>query len=246
MQSNLIYPQFASCLVLAIDRPRKLPATVFVLQVVTFTAQAALFFGVPDFYVWPYNISWLAEVSRTCLLLGIMLVMPMRDPRLDALGSGANDIASPYEAPSNKRRSPEDNITLWQWMSVSWMGIMITLGQQRQLHDEDVWHLPYQFQHERLYQLFHDVQGTVTRRVLSVNAPDLVITSVLGILDSLLSMLPIVLLKDLLASLEGPEPDVHVAAVYAIFICITNLLRSQCGVFSLWYSRRCYERRAAK
>lgn len=229
---------------LAIDRPRTLPGAVCLLHAATFGVQLALLLGVPDLYRWPYCQIWLSELSVTGLSLGIMTAMPLRDPSLGhrASGTDAERIALPFETPSNKLRSPEDSLTLWQWMTVTWMTPLIGLGAGRQLHSEDVWSLPYQFQHGRLYRLFHNVKGTVTSRVVKVNAPDLIITSILGILDSLLSMLPIVLLKALLTAMEGSNPDVRVATVYAVLICITNLFRSQCGVFSLWYTRRCYER----
>ncbi|EFX00086.1 ABC bile acid transporter [Grosmannia clavigera kw1407] len=239
-----LVPCLASCLLLAIDRPRTLPGAVYLLHAATLAIQLALLLGVPDLYRWPLCPLWLSEISVTGLSLAIMTTMPLRDPSLGnrASGTDGETIALPFETPSNKLRSPEDALTLWQWMTVSWMGPLIGLGYTRQLHSEDVWNLPYQFQHGRLYRLFQDVRGTVTSRVVKVNTPDLIITSVLGILDSLLSMLPIVFLKALLASMEGSNPNVRVATIYAVLICITNLLRSQCGVFSLWYARRCYER----
>lgn len=192
-------------------------------------------------YHWPLNLTWLAEMSVTGLSILIMIFMPIRDPLL--CSGGENDkIGSLYETPSSKCRSPEDDINIVQWISVSWMAPLVSLGASRQLQDADVWHLPFQFQHARLYRLFHDVKGSVTARILKVNAPDLIITSLLGIVDSCLSMLPIVLLKQLLASMEGPDASVRVASIYAFFIFVSNVVRAQAGIFSLWFTRRCYER----
>ncbi|ERS97272.1 hypothetical protein HMPREF1624_06603 [Sporothrix schenckii ATCC 58251] len=236
-----VVPCFISAILLAIDRPRSLPSSVLFIYTSTLFVQIALLFGVPGLSEWPLNLTWLAEMSVTSLSIGIMMAMPMRDPRL-GLGRGDDRIAGIFETPSIKSRSPEDNLNMYQWMTVNWMAPVISLGATRQLQDEDVWHLPFEFQHARLYRLFHDVKGSVTARIIKVNTPDLIITSLLGILDSMLSMLPIILLKLLLASMEGPQASVRVASVYAVFICITNIARAQAGVFSLWFTRRCYER----
>ncbi|CAK7568673.1 MAG: hypothetical protein SEPTF4163_006672, partial [Sporothrix epigloea] len=236
-----VVPCVVSSLLLTIDRPRALPGAVMFIYSVTLVVQIALLFGVPILSEWPLNLTWLAQMSVTGLSVAVMAVMPMRDPRLGR-GTGNDKIAAPFETPSIKLRSPEDNLTLYQWMSVNWMAPVISLGATRQLQDDDIWHLPFEFQHARLYRLFLEVKGTVASRLVSVNAPDLIITSLLGILDSILSMLPIVLLKQLLAAMEGAHPSVRVASTYAIFICVANIARAQAGIFSLWFSRRCYER----
>ncbi|EPE10834.1 hypothetical protein F503_05929 [Ophiostoma piceae UAMH 11346] len=236
-----VAPCVITALLLAIDRPRTVPGTVFVIHSITLTTQTALLFGVPELSQWPGSLTWLAEMSITGLSLAVMMFMPMRDP---LIGNGAeNDkIATLFETPSLKNRSPEDNLNLYQWMTASWMAPMISLGNARQMNDEDIWHLPFEFQHARLYRLFHDVKGSVTTRIVTVNAPDLIITSLLGIADSVLSMLPIVLLKQMLSSMEGPDAGRRVAAIYAFIICVINILRAQAGIFALWYTRRCYER----
>ena len=79
-------------------------------------------------------------------------------------------------------------MTLWQFMSVAWMAPLISLGKRKQLNDEDVWLLPYEFQHNRLHYLFRDVQGSVIKRLLKVNGLDLVVTTLLGILESVASI----------------------------------------------------------
>ncbi|CAK7268329.1 hypothetical protein SEPCBS119000_003006 [Sporothrix epigloea] len=236
-----VVPCFVSSLILAIDRPRSLPGAVMFIYAAMIVIQITLLFGVTELSGWPLSLTWLAEMSVSGLSIAIMANMPMRDPRLGQ-GIENDKIAAPFETPSIKLRSPEDNLTLYQWMSVNWIAPVIGLGASRQLQDEDIWHLPFEFQHARLYRLFNEVRGSVASRLVKVNAPDLIITSLLGILDSILSMLPIVLLKQLLAAMEGTNPSVRVASVYAIFICVANITRAQAGIFSLWYSRRCYER----
>ena len=132
------------------------------------------------------------RVSELCLIILVMLtilMMPMRTPDLDA-----SDVCRPFRPPTYYLRSPEDNMTLWQFMTVAWMAPLISLGKCRQLNDEDVWLLPYEFQHSRLHYLFRELRGSVIIRLLQANALDLIITTLLGILESAASVFAISLL----------------------------------------------------
>lgn len=108
--------------------------------------------------------------------------MPLRDPKLPSGGIGAAS-----EKPDHLLRSPEDDLTLWQFMSVSWMSPMISVGTQRQLNSEDVWKLSFEFQHRLLHEKFRDLGGSVVRRLLFANGLDLLILGGLGTLEALSS-----------------------------------------------------------
>ena len=185
----------------------------------------------------PRIITWVAGVALPLASIVLMLNMPMRDPLLDPTG-----IAKPFDEPTAALRSPEDIITLWQWMTVSWMGPLIKIGYKRQLEDEDVWFLPYEFHHNRVHVLFRELSGTVFVRLLKANGVDLLITTLLGVLETSLELADPVLLKQLLAALTSEEPDVRAAIVYAGITLFARLVKTQSGVFSLWYARRNYER----
>lgn len=98
----------------------------------------------------------------------VILMMPLRDPSLPS-----SDISKVGEIPSSQRRSPEDNLRLWEFLSVSWMGPMISIGKSRQLHEEDVWALGFEFQHKRLHETFRQLKGSVIRRLLRANGIDI-------------------------------------------------------------------------
>lgn len=183
------------------------------------------------------TVTWLLEMVITLASITFIVNMPMRDPLLDK-----RDVCTPYQTPTSALRSPEDGFTLWNWMSVGWMAPIVKAGCQRQLHDEDVWKLPLEFQHDRLHRLFRDVKGSVLVRILKANAPDLILTTFLGILESLCALLPILFLKQLLTALEGEHPNRKVAAVYGVFILLARLISAQSGIFNLWFCRRAYER----
>ena len=50
------------------------------------------------------------------------------------------------------------------------------------------------------------------------------------------------LLQQLLQSLENPSSPSRASISYAALSLLARLIASQSAVFSLWYSRRCYER----
>ena len=122
------------------------------------------------------------EILAALSIIVIILQMPLREPRLPK-----DQIGSQSEAPTCQLRSPEDNLTLWQFMSVSWMSPLISLGSTRQIDEIDVWSLGYEFQHTYLHDAFRQLRGSVTSRLLAANGRDLVIMSLLAILESLAS-----------------------------------------------------------
>ena len=105
--------------------------------------------------------------------------MPLRDPEL------SNDnISAPYDPPSKKDRSPEDRLSPWLFMTVSWMNPLINAGSKRQLEDDDVWELGHEFQHKGLHDKFRELKGSVVRRLLAANGVDLIILTCLALSEA--------------------------------------------------------------
>jgi hypothetical protein len=100
----------------------------------------------------------------------VILMMPMRPASLST-----DSISKAGTIPSDTERSPEDNLRLWQFLSVSWIAPLITIGNKQQVEESDVWLLGYQFQHRRLHEAFRVLRGTVTRRLFRANGIDVCI-----------------------------------------------------------------------
>ncbi|KAK4188759.1 putative ATP-dependent permease [Podospora australis] len=233
-------PSVVSALILAIERPSTVPGTVFVVQLALILVEFALFMVVPG----AVGNGWLQILSTWaggCLLplfsLGTMANMPIRDPSMDFTG-----ISKPFAEPSHLDRSPEDRITLFQWMTVSWLAPLIKNGSKKKLNEEDVWFLAYEFHHRRLHMLFRDLTGSVLSRLLKANGLDLLIITSLGILETSMEVAEPVFLKQLLGALTSSEPSKRTAMTYAGILLFTRLCRAQSGVFTIWFSRRAYER----
>ncbi len=108
----------------------------------------------------------------------IIVNMPLRDPGLSTKG-----ISPVFSTPTVELRTPEDNLTPWQYMSVSWMAPLISKGVTKEMEDEDVWDLGYEFKHGRLYDAFKQLKGSVTRRIFVANGMDLVVSTSFSLLQ---------------------------------------------------------------
>jgi len=167
----------------------------------------------------------------------VILMMPLRDPSLPSCS-----ISKPFTDATASLRSPEDNLTLWQFMTVSWMTPLIRTGFKRQLDDGDVWKLGFEFQHRGLHNNFRRLRGTVMQRLLTANGIDLVIITALGVLETVLGFAVPVLLQKILSSMQDATAPKSAAITYAAITMGVQLIKCQSGIFSLWFGRRCYER----
>jgi hypothetical protein len=105
----------------------------------------------------------------------IMFLMPFRLP--SAISA---DISTYSQQPGDDYRSPEDNLRLWQFLSVSWMAPLLSIGRKRQLNESDVWLLPFEFQHKGLNEKFHELKGSVLYRLLQANGIDILIITLIA------------------------------------------------------------------
>ncbi|EXJ57648.1 ATPase [Cladophialophora yegresii CBS 114405] len=219
-------------------RPRTASVLLFVDLLVIFIAGAYLL--AVGFYK-DFNVrnAVLTFASTTLAAISIAMVvsMPLRDPSLSRAA-----ISRPFSVPSSAFRSPEDDLTLLQWMTVSWIAPLIRVGNKRQLNDEDVWLLPYEFQHRQLHDTFRELKGSVVRRLLKANWIDLVLLTILAIIELAANYSAPVILQKLLQAMESIDIEKRSAIQWALLILVVRLIAAQSAVFSLWFGRRCYER----
>ena len=170
-----------ACLLTTIHRPTTTPKSLLVLYISILVSQFTVLID-------SISILRTKDLPAVFVLLSstgaiaIILLMPMRDPSIPSA-----DISATFSPPTTELRTPEDNLTLWQWMTVSWMAPLISLGNKRQLNDDDVWFLGYEFQHRKLHDRFRELQGSVLRRLLEANGIDLFIISILATVEQFAS-----------------------------------------------------------
>lgn len=119
-----------------------------------------------------------ASASIALLSIFALMQLPFRDPMLLKEG-----ICAAFNPPTDSLRSPEDDLTLWQFLTVSWMSPLISLGFKKQLNQDEVWALGFEFEHRTLHDLFHELRGSVTSRILQANWIDLVILTTLALVE---------------------------------------------------------------
>ncbi|OQE18255.1 hypothetical protein PENSTE_c018G05226 [Penicillium steckii] len=167
----------------------------------------------------------------------VILLMPFRTSSAPIF-----EISAVGQTPSSDFRSPEDNLRLWQFLSASWMGPLISIGRKRQLHEGDVWQLGFEFQHHRLHEKFRRLKGSVLMRTLRANGLDVLIISTIAVVQMLCEFSTPVLLQQLLKSMQDPTKPKRVPLTYAFLSLILRFVAAQSQVLNLWYGRRCYER----
>jgi hypothetical protein len=240
-----------ACLLIVIYRPVTTPKGLLVLFVIIFSSQLIVFIDKAS-HAGRDDVPLTLAIIAAFTAIMVISAMPMRDPLLPN-----HHISMAFSPPTSGLRSPEDNLTLLQFMTVSWMSPLISRGNTRQLHDEDVWSLSYEFQHRILHDTFRDLHGSVLGRLLEANGLDLFIISILSIIELFASKLSDtillthadrvdfsapVLLQKILQSMENPLAPRRAAMNYAVLSLVVRLIASQSAVFTLWYGRRAYER----
>ena len=170
-----------AALLCVIDRPRTAPLSLLAISTSILVGQLALSIVPRSSGMLDHIPQYLAIITAAVIIL-IILSMPLRDPQWSS-----SRISTAYGVPTSDLRSPEDNLTPWQFMNVSWMSPLILLGYKRQLDDVDVWSLSFEFQHRQLHHKFRELKGSVVKRLLSANGLDLVFISVLSIVELMAS-----------------------------------------------------------
>ncbi|KXL48282.1 MAG: hypothetical protein FE78DRAFT_87378 [Acidomyces sp. 'richmondensis'] len=218
-------------------RPKTAPFGILVILIIQTISESITLSSRPVYADKPTMGVLGTSLSLSILAVLAILAMPLRDPNLSI-----KEISQPFTEPTASLRSPEDNLTLWQFMTVSWMSSLIGIGYKRQVQDEDVWQLGYEFQHRRLHDNFRQVKGTVIQRLVKANIIDLLILAVLSVLETVAQYSVPLLLQRILSAMEDPLAPKSAAITYASLSLLVSLFKCQSGVFSLWFGRRCYER----
>ncbi|KAF2637494.1 ABC bile acid transporter-like protein [Massarina eburnea CBS 473.64] len=236
---NSVFPSVAWVIAIAIvilEKPRAAPLSLLLIYFGLFTEQLIVLSHTPP----PLTVKDVPMgLSAVTALLSVFVIlnMPLRDPELPS-----DDISPAFTAPTAKLRTPEDSLTPWQYMSVSWMAPLIKKGSTRKVNDEDVWDLGWEFKHARLHSAFRVLEGSVTKRLLVANGMDLVRTTGLGLLQLAMTLLTPVLLQKFLASMNDSGSPRAATITYAVIAVLLRLVSAQSNVFTLWYQRRAYER----
>lgn len=85
---------------------------------------------------WRHGVSVASHLVIVACAVGSLALcasMPMQPRR------PSSRTAMPGLTPTAGYASPEDALTLWQWCTVTWIGPVMRVADQRQLHFPDLW-----------------------------------------------------------------------------------------------------------
>ncbi|KAF7331551.1 ATP-dependent bile acid permease [Mycena kentingensis (nom. inval.)] len=138
--------------------------------------------------------------------------------------------------------SPEDYTTLYQWITFSWMYPLVKKGTRQTLDEDDVWAMSPTMQSRPVFLKFQSiVRKTLLRRIVVANSFDMLIDFIGTIGSIFFQYAGPYLLKNLLELLDLPNPtprDKGLAHMYAAMMFFCAIMRGQCNLQHLWFSRR--------
>lgn len=184
-----------------------------------------------------FALESLSLVTSLILILAT-LGMPLVDPEItDRLGSDAQ---------------LEDRVTLYDWITFSWVNPLIQLGYKQTLKDDDVPKLSITMRTEQVFASLlaiseprKDAQGTtipppsLLRRIITLNAVDLAMDASLTFVSVLCNYASPFLLKKILDSLSEPTPQTKARAyIYASLALLASVGKAVADLLHLWHGRR--------
>ncbi|KAF7303184.1 P-loop containing nucleoside triphosphate hydrolase protein [Mycena kentingensis (nom. inval.)] len=183
-----------------------------------------------------------ARILAPGLFLCIVGTLPLQKTQ------PTTDIASPTDAPSIALSMPEDNVTLWQWTTFSFVEPIFHRANKGTLNEEDVWTLSPYFKHKNLfnkYLKYRDAHPThsLIRFLLASNSLDLILDVLLELWVAVVGFVPAYALQNILAELADPTPESRTKAYYWTLITfLAHLSFAQKDLLKNWHTRRAYER----
>ncbi|KAI5836067.1 P-loop containing nucleoside triphosphate hydrolase protein [Schizophyllum commune Tattone D] len=158
------------------------------------------------------------------------------------------DVAKPYDMPTSSQTVPEDDVTLWQWFTFSFVEPIFGISDKRTLQATDVWNLSPYFQHRNLFNKYLEYRTahpkhTLLRFLLASNSLDLILDLLLSSWTVFVGFVPPYALQEILKALESGAPGARTTAYnWALVVFLAHLSFAQKDLIQRWHQRRCYER----
>lgn len=184
VRRDMVFPTtawLAMIALLIIEHSATVPYSILILNVLVLTSQLIIYVDGTLELDGGFNLSHMIVLTACLSALAsivVIFLMPMRHPMLLN-----DDISAVFTNPTSALRSPEDNLSLWQWCTASWVAPLLHFtNTEPALNNENVWDLGYEFKHALLHKTFRQLEGSVLKRLMIANGRDLLITATLSIL----------------------------------------------------------------
>ncbi|RGP78232.1 hypothetical protein FLONG3_3648 [Fusarium longipes] len=231
-----LVPWTVATLLTIVDLPVQTPKLLFMLYSLMMTTalilRATFYLTFKTGSMSVFQIGHLALEALAILVIGNM---PLRNPFWGSL-----DIGNAKVPPSNQVRSPEDDLTLFQFWTMRWVNPLSKIAGEREIAVRDVWQLPYEFQHWRLYMAFRTLKGKLLPCLIEANGLDLFISTFAAIVERVAEVSNLRLTSKLYQALDKSDPAE--AGLWCVVILSIDTIRQIARTSSGWYSRKAYER----
>ncbi|KAF7979956.1 hypothetical protein HWV62_40400 [Athelia sp. TMB] len=208
------------------------PYDLFVLFLIQLVGSSLLLGGVfydMDVYAQPapgvgVMTALTFNLLATIALLGIVLSMPLALPSNRVKKS---DIGVTV--------SPDDYVTLWGWITFSWIYPIVKKGARTTLVDSDIWNLSPTMSSKPLFAKFaNTARSTILKRIWAANKYDMILDMVMTCVGVVFSYAGPFYLRKILDQLDHEDitkEERSNAYLYAFLAFVFTLLK-------LWISRR--------
>lgn len=229
-------PWLCASILTVLDRPTKTPKLLFLQYlVILFSGLATFSVRFLDHVDIPLDVFTLVRTVLALLAFLIIGNMPLRDPSW-----GLSNIGNPKSGSSHHVRSPEDNLSIFQFWTMNWVYPLPKIASKRELTVEDVWQLPFEFQHTRLYMAFRELKGRLLPCLIEANGLDLCLAVSCAVAEKISEVSSIRLTSKFYSALDNDNPDE--AAFWCLVMFTVDLIRQVTKTCSTWYARKAYER----
>ncbi|KAF8836435.1 P-loop containing nucleoside triphosphate hydrolase protein [Paxillus ammoniavirescens] len=181
---------------------------------------------------WPSRLQFaglIINLVAVCFELALVSTMPMELPSSRV---NKEDIYVKY--------SPEDYVTIFEWVTFSWVYPLIKRGTRMNMNEDDVWNLSPTTQSRPVFAKFSTTRGsTLLRRLFWANSLDLILDFCLTVVSVVFNYASPYFLRRILESFDDKTPGaLSRAYIYALLAFFCTLMKAQADVQHLWFGRR--------
>ncbi|WVQ85985.1 hypothetical protein IAT38_008153 [Cryptococcus sp. DSM 104549] len=153
---------------------------------------------------------------------------------------GGLKLASPEVLSRLSVVSPDDNASLWTWMSFSWVDSFIQLGNTKELEPEDLPELSLTQQTAVVFERFRQIRTSkLVWKIFIANRLDLALDMGLTLGSVVLNYAGPWFLKKILEGLDSKSrEDMSRAYIFALFAFVASVLKALVDLLHLWHGRR--------
>ncbi|EJD03804.1 P-loop containing nucleoside triphosphate hydrolase protein [Fomitiporia mediterranea MF3/22] len=223
--------------------PSTPPYLTFLFYIMTFLSSSINTVGMLETGNYQLEIFILSIVDSIVSLSLIYLVGTF--PVKDYLPGPS--VAIVHETPSNAETVPEDNVTLWQWCTFSFVEPIFRVAQKGRLEPIDVWTISPFYKHKNIFLKYLEYCGrhpthSLLRFLIASNSLDIILDVVLELWSAVAVFGCVYSLQRILSALESTPRALPEAYFFAFVTFVLHLSFAQVDLFQIWHSKRSYQR----